>query len=118
MSASRDKDQKVKFVFPNLYEIHSKKQNDKKGSGGTQQLPTYSQVIKAEDLNRSHFAAVRINSYIPVEMIGKRVQKPSPLPFRPANQALESLKGNLKQLNELQARLRFMLKELEELVKE
>lgn len=71
---------------------------------------------------------VTIKPYTPVELIGKRVAKPSSLDLAkklpagqalpPSNPAIDSLKQNLHQLKDLHSRLRFMLQELEELVKE
>ncbi len=104
MSASNDQSQKVRFIFPNLRQTQSQ---DKK--------PLYSQVIKAEDLNRADTGTIKVTPYIPSEMIGKKTHQPSRLT---SIKALEGLKGNLKELNELQARLRFMLKELENLVED
>ncbi len=106
MSATRDKNQKVAFVYSNLYEIY------RKGKDAAVSSPSHN-VLKANDVNQTPFAKVR--SYTPAELIGKRIQRPKSLPS--ANPALQSLKDNLKALNDLHARLRFMLQELEELVK-
>jgi hypothetical protein len=73
-------------------------------------------------------APPRVTPYTPAELIGKRVARPAsitPTPAAAATQAkpaspdaVQSLKQNLESLNDLQARLRFMLKELEDLIKE
>ena len=153
MSATRDKTQKIAFVYSNLYHVY------KKGKSAAATLPKMAkgQVLKAEDLAKlaaeaatsTTFAAVQVKTYAPVSLLLKRIQERSekaaatPIPSsspmapiaklkpqstqapdsanHPANaqlQALGSLKENLKSLNELHARLRFMLKELEDLVKD
>jgi len=110
MSATRDKSQKTTFVYSNLYNIY------KKGKGTATQ-----RVLKAENLNDLSLSSVRVRSHSVVELLGKRLPKAAPLSSQPvvanANPAIESLKENLKQLNDLHVKLRFMLKELEELVK-
>jgi hypothetical protein len=113
MSASRDNSQKFKFVFSNVYQIHGKKEK----SG--QSLSASSRVIKAGDLKSNSNPSVQVNPYVPNEVVGKKVPRPAVLPnSQIQNLALESLKQNLKDLNDLHQRLRFMLQELEELIKE
>lgn len=78
----------------------------------------YSQVIKTDDLRNAPASAVRIDQFTPSEVVGKRA---AVLPaVRPSDSqprlALDGLKQNLKALNDLQARLRFMLTELEDIV--
>ncbi len=78
----------------------------------------YSQVIKTDDLRNAPASAVRIDQFTPSEVVGKRA---AVLPaVRTSNSqpllALNGLKQNLQSLNDLQARLRFMLTELEEIV--
>ncbi|MBC7690511.1 MAG: hypothetical protein H7222_01970 [Methylotenera sp.] len=105
-------------------------------------------VLKAADLNQGALSTIRISKPLSTELIGKRIQERQNVrtpdegvkvenqrvpvvktalhslvqtvhqPDVVKSQALESLKQNLKNLNDLHARLRFMLKELEELVKE
>jgi hypothetical protein len=115
MSANQDKNEKFRFVYSNLYQIHGKKIETvppKKGLVSTQ-------VLKTEDLKSGPLASVRVSSYSPTEIAGKKVPRPSVIPSsQEQNRALESLKQNLKTLNDLQARLRFMLEELEDLVKD
>lgn len=124
MSASGDNNSKVKFIFPNLYRIHGKSENQEKSQ---KKVPSNSKVIKAEDLNSNTLGAIRVNPYTPKEVVGKRVNRPEYLPAAPvkakttqsdATHPVEGLKQNLKSLNDLQARLRFMLKELEDLIQE
>ena len=130
MSATRDKSQKIAFVYSNLYQLYKKG----KDAATEAEVPQTSlrgldsgRVLKAEDLSaplavRAPFAP-QVNEYRPAELLAKRiVAKPEALravaPAPSHTQALSSLKENLQTLNDLHARLRFMLKELEDLVKE
>jgi len=112
MSASQDKTQKVTFVYSNLYQLYKKGQEQP--TGPVPVIRKASKILKADNLRQS--AAVR--EFAPAEFIGKRVPKPEVVLRAEDNQALESLKKNLNDLNDLHSRLRFMLKELEDLVKE
>ena len=123
MSATRDKSQKIAFVYSNLYQVYRKGKEAAETAGAS--------VLKTEDLNQ---VSTSVTAFSPMELIGKRVERPeviaSPLAAAPklvvadatksapeyANRALDSLKENLKSLNDLHSRLRFMLKELEDLV--
>jgi hypothetical protein len=67
--------------------------------------------------------AVKVDTYVPTQiplgLRGRRIQKPGILSATVhSSLALASLKQNFKALNDLQTRLRFMLQELEEFVKE
>jgi hypothetical protein len=79
----------------------------------------YSQIIKSENFRGTHSSDVKINHFIPSEVVGKRA---AVLPagrtssHSQSRLAVDGLKQNLKVLNDLQARLRFMLTELEDLV--
>lgn len=83
-----------------------------------------SQVIKAEEISaQEKTGAVRIESYRPTHFIGKQVNTASQ-EFKPAARfvraqppAVQGLKKNLSELNELHQRLKFMLGELETLMK-
>jgi hypothetical protein len=109
----------------NVFSIFSKqKAQDQKGvkspsqdSNSKRQVNT--RVLKAGSVNADLSTPVQVGEYIPTQMMGKRVTRPGNLPpvTRPSL-ALDSLKANFNALNDLQARLRFMLKELEDLVKE
>jgi hypothetical protein len=120
MSANRDKDQKVTFLFPHLHQNQAESQvknSIQAEPPKSNKIPSYSKVIKAGDLKNSHFGTIRVNPYTPSEVVGKRVQTPQYL--QPSNgAAIKSLQDNLKSLTDLQARLRFMLKELEGLIDE
>jgi len=100
----------------------------------------YSKVIKAEDLRGNAAvqsfasradsavgsaagldaqAAVKVDRYSPSEVVGKRAAVMPVARSSSESQsrlALEGLKKNLQALNDLQARLRFMMVELEGLV--
>jgi hypothetical protein len=175
MSASRDKSQKIGFVFANLYQIYRKEkegaqtliQNAKDEAKQAQNIAqpkplaplglTTSRIIKAgtQAANSvSPFATVRVRSFTPAELLAKRIsaksaearaeaptvqQSPAPEPATIAavlaaanamkdranrmsvqssqNEAIDSLKKNLNSLTDLHSRLKFMLKELEDLVK-
>jgi hypothetical protein len=140
MSATRDQSQKVAFVYSNLYQIYQKGKNaaqsadissvspavipaDQASSLVSESAPVVvskSQILKADDLHKPEFSSVKIAEYNPAAFIGKRVARPQSLPPVQNAQptaAVSSLKENLKALNDLHSRLRFMLQELEELVK-
>jgi hypothetical protein len=138
MSATRDQSQKVSFVYSNLYSIYQKGKAEAivakvpsafnsgaviKSAEVASQLDAplavnpRSHILKTDDL-RNQASSVKVAEYNPTAFIGKRVARPAVLP--PAQQstaAISSLKENLKSLNDLHSRLRFMLQELEELVK-
>lgn len=198
MSATRDKSQKIAFIYTNLYQVYKKgkdaavaadvqpekaekdsakapnvhelnkgelafvrpfgaevssdktrffelKREQKKTKGVVK-----NQVIKTEDKNAQPHPYLKIQEYKPLELAGKRIQvkrdaesfraapaimaKPAgaqalppkaPVqaaraqPMNPQqSEAIQSLKRNLDSLNDLHGRLRFMLQELEDLVKE
>jgi hypothetical protein len=87
-------------------------------------LPSEKNVLKSTDLKAQ--AAPAVNAYEPPSLLAKRiVEKPQALKqvqkngMMPAQSAaIQSLKDNLKTLNDLHARLKFMLEELQDLVKE
>jgi hypothetical protein len=129
MSATRDNTQKVAFVYSNLYQIYQKgkaaaiEANVPMPETSTAPIAVAkSTILKTDDLHKPENSSVKISSYSPTELIGKRFARPSSLPpiTKNANvpsQAVSSLKDNLKALNDLHSRLRFMLTELEDLVK-
>ena len=69
---------------------------------------TSSRVIKAENLNRAD-SSVRISPYVSSSVL---------LQTSSSHESIESLKSNLKSLNDLHSKLRFMLQELEELIQD
>jgi hypothetical protein len=116
MSATRDKSQKITFVFSNFYHLY-KKGKDAATDAELPSVPSGERVLKAGDAH-SELAqplAVNLREHKPAEFIGKRIPKP---PVLPPSTAIVSLRENLKSLTDLHSRLRFMLQELEDLVKD
>ena len=74
-------------------------------------------ILKSEDIREKK---IQVSAYTPVELMGKRtIPKPAILtkPQHEQNQAVQSLRKNLGNLQDLHSRLKFMLTELDELVK-
>jgi hypothetical protein len=133
MSANRDKSQKIAFVYSNLYQLYRKGKDAATAAPDAPGLTT-GRIIKAEDAAKAianpadsgikirPFSldqdAPAVRPYQPVEFIAKRVEKSQTALKVAQNPTIDSLKDNLKTLNELHERLQFMLKELEDLVKE
>jgi hypothetical protein len=69
---------------------------------------TSSRVLKADNLN-SAGSSVRISPYVSSSVL---------LQTSSSHESIESLKANLKSLNDLHSKLRFMLQELEELIQD
>jgi hypothetical protein len=113
MSATRDKSQKITFVFSNFYHLY-KKGKDAATSAELPEVPASERVLKAGDANSELARPLAVN-HRPAEFIGKRITKP---PVLPPSTAIVSLRENLKSLTDLHSRLRFMLQELEDLVKD
>jgi hypothetical protein len=134
MSATRDKSQKTTFVYSNLYQLYRRGKDAAKAAPGvetpqasfvdlrdaeTGERRPEGHVLKARDLRENTAAAPKVEEFRAPELIGKRI--PNPLlksTQQTQDSAIQSLKDNLKNLNDLHSRLRFMLQELEELVKE
>lgn len=142
MSATRDPSQKHTFVYSNLYQLYRKGKeaatnatlpaaapapagntasaDEKTVVENTRGLAT-GRVIKIEDMNSQPPGVVglRIARHEPPSLIGKRIQ-PNRTTLTPKaelgrREALNGLRDNLRQLQSLHERLRFMLKEIEEL---
>lgn len=120
MSANRDKNQRVTFVYSNLYEIYRKNQEpvEIKGSGA---------VLKAGDRHAvQNYQPLSLLATKPIPKIETQSTQLHAASARQAqaqavqaqDAAIQGLKDNLKTLDDLHSRLRFMLKELEELVSE
>ncbi len=143
MSATRDKNQKVAFVYSNLYQLYKKGKEAASAADVSRveqtseaQAPVQAaQILKVENLKDPTFAQIKVSSYNPTEFITKRIErKPAvlkeaqkvsvqqsfvrPMSVENENPVIDSLKQNLKSLNDLHSRLKFMLQELEDLVKE
>ncbi len=104
MSANRDKTQRIAFVYSNLYRIY--KEGDAKTLEVDNNRPGLSTVLNVQKSALSKGAAPEILRELPSDARVETTQ----------NAALAGLKDNLKQLNDLQSRLRFMLRELEEVI--
>ncbi len=125
MSATRDKNQKIAFVYSNLYRIYKQgKAKDLKieSSEGSSNHPGLTRVIKVGEVNPS----TDVQSYEPVAFVRpKKIAKPivkeiadDPETKKTQLSAVSGLKKNLKDLTQIQSRLRFMLTELEDLIDE
>ncbi len=142
MSATRDKGSRIAFVYSNLYRIYrdTKNESEKQNKGLEKvAIPTTrtdQNILKVGDLKSGEFASRVISEYQPTEFIAKKVDlsrtkeellkvNPPELPSQEVlnrgssrgGVALDSLKSNLKQLNDLHCRLKFMLGELEDILK-
>lgn len=124
MSASYDKSQRHTFVFSNLYQVYRKGKKaaqDAKISVGEENVQTH--VLKVGNRSIEVKSEVplerKVEAFRPVEFLRKRTEETKlPGAQAPSNQAVNQLKSNLKNLDDLHSRLQFMLKELEDLVKE
>lgn len=97
--ANRDESQKIGFLYSNVYQIYKDIQ--------TQSPSQSKKVWNAQDLEN---LGLKITKFTPPNL--KKTK-----PVTPAqNPAVEDLKSNLNRLQDLHSRLRFMLKELEDLV--
>lgn len=136
MSATRDKNQRIAFVYSNLYQIY------RKGKDAAQsaqvETPDRSAVIKTGFKTHSVKTEVaqqmKVDAYRPVEFLRTpltqvpvKEERPTPVIKTPAqppahapapHAALENLKKNLGDLQDLHERLKFLLTELEDLSKE
>jgi len=107
MSANQDKNEKFTFLYLNLYKINKKLKEGHpevaQAEAAAQPIPVSRKLYSGQVLKTAHLH-----------------QKPSATYVNSSyyNEAIESLKGSLKSLNDLHSRLRFMLQEIEELVNE
>ena len=127
MSATRDTSQKATFVYSNLYKLYKQ----------AKAAPQSGAVLKTHDLKSMD--PVAIQPFRPTELLKTRLEQEAKVPHseelarvrpipaavkrvlspteRTSAVAVDSLKKNLSELNELHERLKFMLKEIEELTK-
>lgn len=104
MSANRDKTQSFLFLYKSDKNVDPQDANEAAEPGGLNgPWALTRRVLKVEDQNSKNF---QIQKYTPRVLGHSRVQMD-----------IVELKRNLDSLEELQARLNFMLKELENLVK-
>lgn len=136
MSATRDPSQKHTFVYSNLYQLYQKGKvaaqsatvdvKDAQSASDRDQTRTglaTGKIIKAEEMAAAANAAgpvgLRVARHEPPRLLGKRIEANRPAKVDPARrQAIDGLRDNLRQLQGLHERLRFMLKEIEELTNE
>lgn len=116
--AHRDRSQQAGFVYTNIYELYKKAQSAS--------VNLNSRVLRAEDIG-----SLRIKKFSPPGLKPHQpIPAPRPVPVpavdasssarqpapRPDPNPFDDLKTNLTRLQDLHSRLRFMLKELEDLV--
>lgn len=122
MSAIRDKSQRVAFVYSNLYQLY-KKSNETVPVVNKSFQP-YSHIMRIGDLQPGNISkSFQVRAYKAPELLGKRLEARNNVTLTAANlpstnATVQGLKDNLKTLDALHRKLQFMLKELEELVKE
>src|SRR5438105_4128118 len=118
MSATRDKNQKVAFVYSNIYQLYK---NEKRALENEKTLASplvVNHKVPAVDSGKvlkTGALGVKISEYQPQEFITKRietremknrlVQKPEYLSQPATNPVIDSLRENLGALNELHSKL-------------
>ena len=149
MSATRDKSQRIAFVYSNLYHLYKKgKEEARKATFEKSEAlkkspvrvhrslperfdkgrPVTGRVLKSEDLmtdlKKDWKEEVKVHSFEPPRFknpkslhVSQPDRKPADPVRRPQSEAVRSLKKNLNDLTDLHERLKFMLEELEGLVK-
>ncbi len=126
MSATQDKSQKIAFVYQNMHALY-RRGLEAAQAAPSATAPSLTGVVRGKVIKAYENSSVQ--AHAPAHLIGKRIEIPAsiaaPAPvekptlsMESQRNAIESLQGNLKTLGDLHSRLRFMLKELEELVKE
>lgn len=110
--ANRDQSQKVAFVYSNIYQIYKKAKNEAENETAGLSSP---KVFRADEV-----IGVKVTPFQPVEFKGATAPSAaSPAPgvrIAKAINPFDDLKSNISKLQDLHSRLRFMLKELEDLV--
>jgi hypothetical protein len=130
MSATRDPSQKHTFVYSNLYQLYQKGKVAAKAAevpgapeANRAGLAT-GKIIKAEEMQTAVSGVgpigLRVARHEPPRLLGKRIEANRSTPLAPKvaatrREAIDGLRSNLRQLQGLHERLRFMLKEIEEL---
>lgn len=126
MSANHDQSQKFKFVFDNLYQIYRQEKaqtganSEAHANAPIERKPavipsplTQSPLVTSKILKAEALPAGAVRPFEPMALLGKRLEQARPLAVSSA--PVESLKANLKALNDIQSRLHFLLKEIESL---
>lgn len=101
--ALRDSSQKVTFIYTDLYKVYKKA---KDASPITSESARVFRADEAEALNAENYQPPRLAT-VTIENGNTMV---------PRSSAFEDLRANINKLNDLHSKLRFMLKELEDLV--
>ena len=136
MSATRDQSQKFTFVYSNLYHLYKKGKDAAVNANVPEAAPApvaksestpeftrteltrgvlTGRIIKADDLRETP----KVTRHEPPRFITKRIEANRPMKMSVERErAVVGLRDNLKQLKNLQERLHFMLKEIEEFTKE
>ena len=114
MSATRDKSQKVAFVYSNLYQLYKKEKAQKS-------VPPqrHSNIIRTGEVKRVSEGlrpGLKIHAYQPIELKSSK-KEPVVSHGNSRSTTVEGLKKNLERLQALQSRLQFMLVDLEEYLK-
>ena len=134
MSATRDSSQKPTFVFTNLYELFKKSQeiqNKNAPQTTPDQKPLGVVSGTVLKMGQNPVAPKIVQPYEPVELMNKRVEEMrikaqaayaaqaagAKAAQQASQNAVQDLRKNLGDLKDLQSRLRFMLQELEDLLK-
>lgn len=104
--ATRDSSQKVGFVYTNIYQLY------KKAKEANPEMPSNARVFRADEV-----AGIKITKFEP-----RVLNKATPVANDAAREVkgtnpFDDLKANLNRLTELHSKLRFMLNELDDLVK-
>jgi hypothetical protein len=135
MSATRDPSQKHTFVYSNLYQLYQKGKVAAHAAvvaipAKTEEAPELTRtglvtgkIIKAEEMQAAANSAgpigIRVAKHEAPRLLGKRIEANRPSKVDASRrQAIDGLRDNLRQLQGLHERLRFMLKEIEELTNE
>lgn len=128
MSATRDPSQKHTFVYSNLYQLYQKGKSAAQAAVVPSAAPSAAaastagiatgKIIKADELAPG-VIGLRVARHEPPALLAKRLN-PAASPARAKvdpsrREAIEGLRDNLRSLQNLHERLRFMLKEIEEL---
>lgn len=115
MSATRDRSSGIAFSNTNVYLLYkkSKAANPMAPTAEALEKAQSGKVIRAEELGN-----IQITKFNP-QSIGSsmKIANAAPVATDPSVKSLEDLKSNLNKLQDLHSRLRFMLGELEDLVK-
>lgn len=109
--AIRDNSQKVGFVYTNIYQLY------KKAKQAEPQAPSNARVFRADEIE-----GIKVTKFEP-RVFSKPAVNPETTQSAPAAREVkgtnpfDDLKANLDRLTDLHSKLRFMLNELDDLVK-